>query len=327
MNLIITNVGRRGYLVDYFKAIPGMKGKVYTSDCDITASGLYGNNDGHFILPKPVDDEKRYVDELIHVCKENEIKAVVPVIDPEIFILSGYKKIFDENGICVIVSDRVVLDICYDKLKMNQFLKEKNIPYPITYKDVDSFSAGWKEGKIEFPVVLKPITGSGSVDTHIVDDIDKLKALFHEGMIIQEKLNGIEYGTDTFNSFEGIPLRCVIKRKISMRSGETDKSISVHDLSIQATLLKVAEGLKHVGNLDCDIIVSNGIPYVIDMNPRFGGGYPATHVIGVNLVEVLYRLLNGEEVTADIGNYSDDILVMKEIGVRSAVVHNLFGDE
>lgn len=327
MNLIITNVGRRGYLVDYFKAIPGMKGKVYTSDCDITASGLYGNNDGHFILPKPVDDEKRYVDKLIRVCKENEIKAVVPVIDPEIFILSGYKKIFDENGICVVVSDRRVLDICFDKLKMNRFLQEKNIPYPITYKDVDSFTVDWKEGKIEFPVVLKPITGSGSVDTHIVDDIEKLNALFHEGMIIQEKLNGIEYGTDTFNSFDGIPLRCVIKRKISMRSGETDKSISVHDLSIQNTLLTVAEGLKHIGNLDCDVIVSNGIPYVIDMNPRFGGGYPATHVIGVNLVEVLYRLLNGEEVTVDIGNYSDDILVMKEIGVRSTVVHNLFGDE
>ena len=323
MNIIITNIGRRGYLVNYFKEIPGMTGKIFTSDCDVTASGLYGDNDGHFILPRPVNDEKLYVEKLIGTCKENGIEAVLPIIDPEIYILSKYRDVFSENGITVVVSNRRVLEICFDKLKMNAFLKEIGLPVPATYTSIRDFEADHGQGKIQFPVIIKPILGSGSVDTYIVHDSEELKALFKEGMIIQEKLTGVEYGTDVFNSFEGKPLRSVIKKKLLMRSGETDKSVSVHNERVQETILKVASELGHIANLDCDIIESGGVPYVIDMNPRFGGGYPATHAIGVNLVEVLYDLLTGKEPGPEFGNYRDDVLVMKEIAVRSTILHGL----
>lgn len=323
MNILITNVGRRGYLTDYFKQIPEFQGRVYTSDCDRTASGLYGHNDGHFILPRPVDDERRYVNELIALCHREDIQAVLPVIDPELYILSRHLYELKREGITVVVSDRRVLEICFDKLKMNAFLEEIGVAFPRTYVSVKAAQSALARGELSFPLVLKPILGSGSVDTFFVDDEEKLCALFWEGMLIQEKLVGAEYGTDTFNSFAGVPLRCVIKRKISMRSGETDKSISVHNAAIQDTLLLLAEKLGHIGNLDCDIIVSNDRVYVIDLNPRFGGGYPATHAIGVNLVELLYRLLQGETVQPEFGNYADDILVMKTISVNSTVIHHL----
>ncbi len=323
MNILITNIGRRGYLVDFFKGIEGFSGKIYTSDCDITASGLYGANDGHFILPKPVDDETRYVKELIRTCRENDIQAVLPVIDPEIYILSGHIEEFRQNGITVVVSDKRVLEICNDKLKMNEFLAEAGILFPQTYATVLEFEEALEQGRIKMPVVLKPILGSGSVDTFFLDDIEKIRALFKDGMIIQEKLEGTEYGTDTFNDFEGRPLRCAIKKKLLMRSGETDKSISVHNEQIQNVLLSIASKLGHVANLDCDVIVHDGKPYVIDMNPRFGGGYPATHAIGVNLVEILYQLLQGRSVAPEFGNYEDDILVMKEIAVRATIIHGL----
>jgi len=116
MNIIITNIGRRGYLVDYFKEVSIFDGKVFVSDCDSTASGLYGANDGCFILPKPIDDEKFYVESLLKLCIQYEIKIVIPVIDPEIYILSAYKKDFLDAGICVLVSDKPVLDICYNKI-------------------------------------------------------------------------------------------------------------------------------------------------------------------------------------------------------------------
>lgn len=323
MNIIITNIGRRGYLADYFKEIPEMTGMVFTSDCDRTASGLYGKNDGHFILPKPVENEELYVEKLIEVCKENDIGAIIPVIDPEVYILSGFRERFIKNGITIVVSDRNVLDICFNKLLMNDFLEKTGVSYPKTYKSVSEFKSALDRKEISFPVIMKPILGSGSVETYFIDNMAKIEALFYDGMIIQEKLVGIEYGADTFNSFEGETLRCVIKRKISMRSGETDKSISVHNSEIQDLLLKIARELKHIGNLDCDIIISKGIPYVIDMNPRFGGGYPATHTIGVNLIGLLYRLLNGEFVSPEFGNYKDNILVMKGITVRSTTFTEL----
>ena len=319
MNIIITNVGRRGYLADYFKELPEFTGKVFVSDCDRTASGLYGTNDGSFILPRPVDDPETYVNELIRLCRENAITVVIPVIDPEIYILSGYLEIFAKNGITVVVSDKRVLDICYDKLKMNEFLEKIGLAHPLTFQRRQDFEAAFQRGEVSFPVVLKPIFGSGSVDTYFVDDMEKVQTLFHKGMIIQEMLCGSEYGTDTFNSFAGQPLRCIVKKKILMRSGETDKSVSVDDEQLVQTLLLLAEKLGHVANLDCDIIVSNGTPYVIDMNPRFGGGYPATHAIGVNLVEILYHLLEHKQVKPEFYNYAANILVMKTVSVTKTI--------
>ena len=105
-----------------------------------------------------------------------------------------------------------------------------------------------------------------------------------------------------------------------MRSGETDKSVSVIDGRIESTALKIAENLKHVANLDCDLICENGKIYCIDLNPRFGGGYPATHVIGVNLIDVLLQLCKGQNIEPCFRNYQSNILVMKEITLRKTVL-------
>ena len=322
MNVLITNVGRRGYLVDYLKANPSFKGKVFVSDCDKTASGLYGNNDGRFILPRPIDDEKEYTEELKELCKRLDISVVIPVIDPEIYILSNYRDIFLKEGINIIVSNRKVLDICYSKSMMNDFLKANGFLVPKTYEKIELFESDLKAGSIFFPVMLKPIYGSGSMETYKIESIEPLKSLFHDGMIIQEFLAGEEFGADVFNTFDFKPVRCVVKKKISMRSGETDKAISVEAADIQQLTLSVSRALGHIGNLDCDIIKTQRGLFVIDMNPRFGGGYPATHATGTNLISLLVDMVDGKEIIPDFTSYKKNILVMKDIGIRTHLLTN-----
>ena len=320
MNILIPNVGRRGYLVDYIKQLPDFNGKVYVSDCDKTASGLYGNNDGHFVLSRPVDDENAYIQQLKDLCAKYDIKLIIPVIDPEIFILSAAKDQFEPNT-TILVSDRDVLDICYNKLNMNEFLKKHGLNVPLTYDNMEDFNKAMAAGEINFPVIVKPIYGSGSVETQVIHDMESLNAFFHEGLIIQEFLEGaIEYGSDLFNTLDKKTVRCVIKRKISMRSGETDKSITVNNSELSELLQFVAEKLGHIGNLDCDTMVKDGKAYVIDLNPRFGGGYPMTHAAGVNLLDIIIRMVNGEDIEPEFNNYPDGLLVMKTINVVSTLV-------
>lgn len=316
INVLIPNVGRRGYLVDYIKSTPYFTGKIFVSDCDKTASGLYGNNDGCFILSKPIDDEKKYINELIDLCMRNQITLIIPVIDPEIYILSNYKKVFEEHGITVLVSDRRVLDICYNKVNMNHFLAGQGFAVPQTYTDIKSYKKDFQQEKISFPVICKPVYGSGSENTRIIANMEQLESDFGEGLMIQEYLGaGVEYGIDVFNTFEKMPIRCVIKRKVSMRSGETDKAYTVKDADMTSFMIQMAEALGHVGNLDCDVIVNDGKYYIIDLNPRFGGGYPATHAAGVNLLELVLKMMDGEKLLSDFNSYEPHVLVMKTISV------------
>lgn len=314
-NILIPNVGRRGYLVDYIKEIPNYTGKVFVSDCSSTASGLYGKNDGYFILPKPVDDEKKYVQELLALCLKEDIKIIIPVIDPEIYILSKYVEFFAEKEIFLLVSNRTVLDICYNKLTMNLFLKENGFCIPLTFESMDDFKIALKEESIQFPVIIKPIYGSGSASTYQVNSLNKLEALFQNDMIIQEMIVGKEYGIDVFNDLTKNPVRCVVKEKIAMRSGETDKSKTVIDSEISKTMRKLGEKLGHIGNLDSDVIRKDDLIYILDLNPRFGGGYPATHASGVNLLELVLNLYEKKEIKADFYTYEENLLIMKQIAI------------
>lgn len=317
MNVLITNVGRRGYLVDYLKKHQDLITNVFVSDCDNTASGLYSNNDGKFLLPRPADNEGLYIEKLTKLCKEKDINVVFPVIDPEIFILSKYKNHFIKEGVSVIVSDSKVLDTCYDKTKMNRFLDDSGLLYPKTYTSLDLFREALRKRSVQFPIIVKPIYGSGSVETTIVSDLDKVNALFHDGMMIQEVIIGQEYGIDVLNDFEKKPIRCTIKKKLSMRSGETDKAITVKDDNILKTAKKLARSLGHVGNLDFDIIVRDDKVFIIDLNPRFGGGYPATHTAGNDYIELILRMVKGESIPAQFNTYQEGLLIMKTIGICS----------
>ena len=319
-NIIITNIGRRGYLVDYIKEISIFHAKIFVSDCDYTASGLYGNNDGNFILPRPVDDECLYVKKLTNLCLSHDIGIVIPVIDPEIYILSKYKMQMLQYGINVIVSCKNVLDICYNKLCMNNFLKDNGFLVPKTYITIKEFFYDLKENKINFPVIVKPIYGSGSVETEIISNLEKLNLIFHDGLMIQELLKGIEYGCDVFNTFDKEPVRCVVKKKISMRSGETDKSLTVENKLLQRLGINIGKMLGHIGNLDFDVFETQKGEYIIDMNPRFGGGYPATHAAGCNLLELLLRMCNGEMIKPDFDSYTKNLLVMKEIKITTHLI-------
>ncbi|MFD3157505.1 ATP-grasp domain-containing protein [Haloimpatiens sp. FM7330] len=321
MNVLITNIGRRGYLVDFLRNTSNFIGNIYVSDCDYTASGLYSKCDEYFILPRPTNDEGLYVKKLMNICLLKKIKIIIPVIDPEIYILSKYKEKFRKKGILIIVSSRDVLEICYNKLFMNEFLLKNNFNVIKTFNNIKTFQTALEKEQINFPVFIKPIYGSGSTNSFKVDDFKKLKALFCDGMIIQEYIEGTEYGVDIFNNLQHTPVRIVIKEKISMRSGETDKSRTIFNKNIFDVTKKLAEILKHFGPLDCDVIETKKNIYVLDINPRLGGGYPATHEAGINFLELIVKLYKNEKITPQFNNYLLDRIIVKGISIKSISVN------
>ena len=118
----------------------------------------------------------------------------------------------------------------------------------------------------------------------------------NRAILIQEKIKGDEFGLDIFNDFEGENLSVTVKKKYAMRSGETDIAQVTENVELKAVGKKIAKSLSHIGNLDMDILLSDGKAYIIDMNARFGGGYPFTHNAGVNELESIIRLFGGMEL-------------------------------
>ncbi len=102
-------------------------------------------------------------------------------------------------------------------------------------------------------------------------------------MIIQEKITGRELGMDVVNDLKGACRTVVVKEKVNMRAGETDAAITISSPKLERTGKHLSKLLGHPGNLDVDILESQGQYYVLEMNARFGGGYPFSHAAGLHL--------------------------------------------
>ncbi|MDG4850638.1 ATP-grasp domain-containing protein, partial [Peribacillus frigoritolerans] len=226
LNILILSCGTRNKLVQYFKKELAGEGLVMATDCSNIAPALY-DADKHFIVPRSEDVE--YLDVILSICKENNIKAVLSLIDPELSLLAEHKQAFLDIGTVPIVSDFDVAELCFDKYKMFEFLVQNGFQTVQSYIDKEKFYYDVKAGVINYPVFVKPVKGSASINISKVTSKEEIELLFSrfDNLMIQEFMDGTEYGADVYiDIICGEPVAIFIKEKIKMRAGETDKSVS-----------------------------------------------------------------------------------------------------
>lgn len=306
MNILLTSVGRRVSLVRFFKETLDGKGYVYTADCDPTAPGLYVA-DRSFLVPKVTD--KDYIPFLLDKCKKENIKLIVPLIDPELPILARERENFLKEGIMPLISSYETVMIGYDKLLTYRFLVENSFPSPKTFLLDRDFS---KE-KLDFPLIIKPRFGSASIGVQKCENYQDVEFYARKisEPILQEFLQGDEITLDVLCDFEGNPLSIVQRKRLKVRGGEVERGITIKNYELLSLALELVKILKPFGviNIQC-FSTSNGF-YFTEINPRFGGGYPLTHYAGVNFPNSIIKLVKGERVEPLIGEYKEGVLMLR----------------
>lgn len=328
MNILFTCVGRRKYLLDYFRELQLNNLKIFATDMQLSAPALMSADVK--IKVKGVYD-KSYIPDLIDICKNNKIDMLISLNDLELPILSENKKILEETGVKVIVSSQSVIKKSFDKWETVKFIESNDLLTPKTFINLDSAISALKSGDVKFPLVVKPRWGSGSIGIEFPEDIEELEMSFKlqkkkiartilseaskdnidSAILIQEKIEGKEFGVDIINDFETNYCATIVKEKLAMRSGETDKAITRNNPEIQRIGKIIGENLKHIGNLDCDILEKDGVYYVLELNPRFGGGYPFSHEAGANIPRAYINWLLRKDVPENDFKVGFDIAFSK----------------
>ena len=316
MNILFTCAGRRTYLLKYFKENMAESDKVVATDMQLSAPALQVA-DVKLQVPAIYDPE--YLNITLDICKEQKINALLSLNDLELPILAENKARFESIGVKVIVSDPEVIDIAFDKYKTARWVESIGLSAPKTYIRLEDCKMALAAGEISFPLFMKPRWGSGSIGLESIDDMEELDSYYvllmkkikktilatasvgDEYIMIQEKLTGDEYGLDVMNDLEGRCLGVSVKKKLAMRAGETDKAITVDLPEVREIGKRIGSELGHIGNLDVDIMQrADGTYCVLELNPRFGGGFPFSYEAGVNLPKAILNWLRGESVDPSI---------------------------
>lgn len=314
MNILFTCAGRRTYLLKYFKENLSEGDKVVATDMQLSAPALQVAD---VKLQVPAVYDPKYIDITLQICKEQKIDALLSLNDLELPLLAENKARFEAEGVKVIVSDPKVIDIAFDKYKTAQWVESLGLKSPKTFVRLEDAKRALQTGELVFPLFMKPRWGSGSIGLETIADMEELNIYYNllmkkvkktilatasvgdEYIMIQEKLTGNEFGLDVMNDLKGNHVAVSVKQKLAMRAGETDKAVTLDLPEVREIGRKISEALKHIGNLDVDVMQNAKGEYcVLELNPRFGGGFPFSYEAGVNLPKAIIEWIKGNEVDA-----------------------------
>ena len=306
------------------------KGEIHSSN-SIWSPALQTANKST-ITPLIYDDN--YIPFILNYCKENKISAIIPLFDIDLPILAKNKKIFNKEGIEVIVSNFKVTQVCNDKYQSYKFLKKCNIVTPKTFLSKKKVLNAIKNNLLSFPLILKPRWGTGSICIYQANSKEELEIFYYKiskeiqntylkyeskldkekSIIIQEKIIGKEYGLDVINDLDKNYVATLVKKKIAMRSGETDHAITEDNPLMRDLGNFISKNLRHISILDVDVIwTEDGIPVVLEMNCRFGGHYPFSHLAGANIPLAIVKWLKKEQTTKNLFEIKYDVEAIKDI--------------
>lgn len=330
MNILLTTSGRRGYLVEYFKeALQEFDGLIHASSSEW--SSALQSADKFVITPLIYDDN--YVNFILNYCKKNDISAIVPLFDIDLPVLAKAKPLFENNGIRIIVPDLKVVQICNDKWESFIFFEKHKINTPKTFLFLDDAKTALKKGEIFFPLVIKPRWGMGSMHFFTANNLEELEILYpkvkeeiknsylkyesnidiNNSVLVQEKIIAQEYGLDVINDLDNNYITTFVKEKIAMRSGETDRAITRKNNRLEELGRTISKNLGHNASLDVDCLVSGDDIFVLEMNCRFGGGYPFSHLAGANIPMAIIYWLKGEQAPKNLFEIKYNIEGFKNI--------------
>ena len=299
-NILITSAGKRVSLTRVFmkelKAVHA-DGKVFTADMNPGMAPACFISDGCFKVPRCTSDD--YIQALLDLCEKHEIGLVIPTIDTELAVLAAHKAVFAGQGVSLLVSDGDFIGVCRDKRNTPAFFKAHDIRMPEP-RD---------KNHPVFPMFAKPYDGSLSQNLHIIRKQEDLttEILNDPKLIFSEDVDIAEYKEFTVDMYYGKDhrLKSVVPReRLEIRAGEINKGITRKNCLVDYLRQRVDEVPGVIGCICMQLFYRERDNDVlgIEINPRFGGGYPLSYWAGANYPRMaIEEYLMGKTVA-----YADD---------------------
>lgn len=308
-NILITSAGQRVSLVKSFK--DALKhffpdSKVFTTDMNPRFAPAAYVSDKCFEVLRVTDPD--YIPQLLQLCIKNEIGMVIPTIDTELLVLAENKSLFEKNNISLVVSSLSFIQVCRDKRNTRLFFEEHGIRVP---RPID-------KNHPTFPLFAKPYDGSLSTNIHYIRNAEELTTEILEDpkLLFMEYIDQHSYKEYTVDMYYGRDhkVKCIVPReRIKIRAGEINKGLTEKQplMRFFKERLEIIDGC--VGCICVQVFLNSQSEDVvaIEVNPRFGGGYPLTHAAGANFPEFLIKEFFLNQSVGYFDGWKDHLLMLR----------------
>ncbi|QTF91381.1 ATP-grasp domain-containing protein [Halomonas sp. BM-2019] len=322
-NVLLTSVGRRSYLVDYFRQALKGRGGVICADMRADTPAMYAAD---LAVVTPASHDPAYLPKILEICRDHRVRLLCSFSDADAYALSRHGAVFRQLGLATTLPDADWGRITLDKYECTRLLARHGIPVPWTGISLDEAIAALRTGQLSFPVVIKARLGFGSLGLNVCHDLEEFKqahalAAQHlalsanpwygappmgENVLIQQGITGREYCIGIVNDLTGDYAAHLMCEVHAMRAGESDMATTVDPALAGELPRRISALTGHSGIWGVDCMDDDGVLRVIDINPRFTGDYPFNQLAGANVPAALLAWAEGRELDpgwlrADVG--------------------------
>jgi carbamoyl-phosphate synthase large subunit len=309
-NILLTSAGRRGLLVRLFQRelrqlFPGAQ--VYAADLSPEISSACQLADRSFKVRSLSDPG--YIDQLLDLCDNHAISLIVPTIDTELLLLAENSERFIRRGVQVAVSHPDLVRQCRDKRLTAELFARHGIASPREIKPT---------ADAQYPLFAKPYDGSSSRDLHVLQSFADVTPQITDSskLVCYEYMSPGDYDEYTVDMYfdRHSDLKCLVPRlRIETRAGEVSKGRTERISALGELRVKLQTVQGAHGCITSQFFVrrSDGQVFGIEVNPRFGGGYPLSYEAGANFPKWLIGEYLGGETISFFKDWEDGLTMLR----------------
>lgn len=284
-NVLLSSAGRRVSLLGFLQDAAAEQGGTVVATDMSPWSAAFHRAEHHELVPRCTSDE--FVPAMLDICERHRIGLVVPTIDTELPALAASRAQFAAAGTTVCVAPPSVIDICADKRLTHEWLVAEGFPTVAQTTAATLLGGAAADPIWALPLIAKPARGSASIGVREITSHDQLRGV-DDDVVVQTKAEGDEYTVDVYVDATGTAVEAVPRRRLEVRAGEVSKARTERHEVAMGVARAVAERLDGLrGPLNVQMFCAGDTAAVIEVNPRFGGGYPLSHHAGAHFARWL----------------------------------------
>lgn len=271
----------------------------------------------------PAAKDFRYIDIILDICIKEKVDIYLPTMSYELIPILDNIERFEQIGVIVSISNRKSIEICSNKLKFYEFMRDNNLPMVEFYSanSVDFVKEAFR--KLGYPqkaVCMKALESSGSRGIRIVDPLkSRFDILFGEKpnsffisyeelieilserdsmpeVVVMEAIPGTEFSVDLVADHGKVIYMCARQSNTIIASIPQSATL-FEDKNAYKICEDVVKLLEIDGNADFDFKYdASGNPVLMEVNPRIAATMAIFKAGGMNLVYLRLKQLLGEEL-------------------------------
>jgi len=271
------------------------------------------------IYPAPKTSPLAFFDRILDLAKEHRYDFILPTDDISSEILLARKELLESHTRLPLVPYDIFIK-ARDKSKTLKIAIQNNVPCPTTFfpdeQELDDIAK-----HAQYPVLVKANISSGARGISFVTKREDLKDAYHEVKAtfgechIQEYIpkGGEQHKADLFlDRVQELKAGIVYSklRYFPVNGGSSIVNRTIHHPLIIQNAHRLLKAMGWYGFADFDFITDprDGIPKIMEINPRFPACFRITLAAGVDFPNLLAKLAMGEDIPR-VDGYKLDVFL------------------